>query len=122
MGAFDPRLTVEPVPRGWIPVWPLRAASTENEADSATATETITQRARPWNVIVHDDPVSLMSYVVQVFREVFGYAESKARRLMLEVHESGRSVVWTGAREQAELYAQRLLSAHLRTTLEQSTE
>lgn len=120
MGAFDPRPTGYPVPCRSIRA--SRAGETEVESDTATATDTITQRARPWNVIVHDDPVSLMSYVVQVFREVFGYAEAKARRLMLEVHESGRSVVWTGAREQAELYAQRLLGAHLRTTLEQTTE
>lgn len=72
----------------------------------------------PWNVIVHDDPVTLMTYVTKVFMQVFGYPQEQAQRLMLEVHHSGRSVVWTGARERAEVYCQKLLSHHLLTTLE----
>ena len=50
--------------------------------------------------------------------EVFGYPREKAHRLMMEVHTTGRSVVWSGAREQAEVYAQRLQARHLLTTLE----
>jgi ATP-dependent Clp protease adaptor protein ClpS len=77
-----------------------------------------TALAPPWNVIVHDDPVTLMTYVTRVFMQVFGYPQERARRLMLEVHHTGRSVVWTGAREQAEVYCQKLQSHHLLTTLE----
>ena len=39
----------------------------------------------PWNVVVWDDPVNLMSYVVYVFRSHFGFTDAKARTLMLEV-------------------------------------
>jgi ATP-dependent Clp protease adaptor protein ClpS len=84
-----------------------------------TETQPATKLQRPWNVIVHDDPVTLMSYVTNVFIEVFGYPREKARRLMLEVHTTGRSVVWTGAREQAEIYVQKLIGFHLLATLEQ---
>lgn len=77
-----------------------------------------TRLAPPWNIIVHDDPVTLMSYVTRVFVQVFGYTQDKARRLMMEVHNTGRSVVWTGAREQAEVYTQKLQAHHLLTTLE----
>ena len=42
----------------------------------------------------------------------------KAETHMLEVHHRGLSVLWTGGREQAEVYAVKLLSAHLLTTLE----
>ncbi len=56
-------------------------------------------------VVVLNDPVNLMSYVVLVFKKVFGFDEQTARRHMLEVHELGRSVVWTGLREKAEAYA-----------------
>ena len=66
----------------------------------------------PWNVIVLNDPVNLMSYVVSVFRKVFGYNEAKATELMLQVHEIGRSVVWTGGLEKAEAFA-RQLQRHL---------
>lgn len=59
----------------------------------------------PWRVVVLNDPVNLMSYVVLVFRRVFGFSEGTARKHMLEVHELGRSIVWCGLREQAEHYA-----------------
>jgi ATP-dependent Clp protease adaptor protein ClpS len=65
-----------------------------------------------WNVVVHNDPVNLMSYVTMVFRRVFGYTREKAERHMMEVHNNGRSIVWSGCREEAELYVQQL-HAHL---------
>ncbi len=97
----------------------MPAATLRNATETKEATDTRTRLAPPWNVVVHDDPVTLMIYVTRVFMSVFGYDETKARRLMLEVHHSGRSVVWTGAREQAEVYVQKLLGHHLRATLEQ---
>ena len=62
----------------------------------------------PWKVIVLNDPVNLMNYVVMVFRKVFGFNETKATKHMMEVHELGKSVVWVGEREQAESYAYQL--------------
>jgi len=74
--------------------------------------------AVPWNVVVHNDPVNLMSYVTLVFRRVFGYSREKAEQHMMEVHQKGRSIVWTGPREQAELFVQQLHSHLLLATLE----
>lgn len=71
-----------------------------------------------WRVVVLNDPVNLMSYVVMVFKKVFGYDETTARRHMLEVHEQGRSVVWSGLREKAEAYVFTLQQWHLSATLE----
>ena len=71
-----------------------------------------------WDVVVWDDPVNLMSYVVWVFRSLFGYDETKATRLMLQVHNDGRSVVDSGPREQAEMSAFRLHHHGLWATLE----
>lgn len=79
---------------------------------------TVASLARPWNVIVHDDPVTLMTYVTEVFMRVFAYAEPKAHKLMLEVHTTGRSIVWTGARETAEIYVLKLQAFCLLATLE----
>ena len=72
----------------------------------------------PWNVVVHNDPVNLMSYVALIFRRVFGFSREKAEEHMLEVHQKGRSIVWTGAREKAELYVQQLHGHLLLATLE----
>ena len=91
-------------------------AATRQKTETKTRPET--SLAPTWNVIVHDDPVTLMNYVTKVFMQVFGYAQDKAHRLMLEVHHSGRSIVWTGAREQAEVYAQKLQAHHPLTSLE----
>lgn len=83
-------------------------------------TDQRTSLARPWKVIVHDDPITLMSYVTMVFRKVFGYSTEKAHTLMMEVHTEGRSVVWTGAREQAEMYVAKLHAHQLLATMEES--
>lgn len=99
------------------PMLVLPRAATKEKTKTETRAKTAV--ARPWNVIVHDDPVTLMSYVTRVFMQVFGYPESKAQKLMMEVHRDGRSIVWTGGREQAEVYAQKLQAHHLLTSLEQ---
>ena len=88
--------------------------------ETAVETKTEEQLATPWNVVVHNDPVNLMSYVTMVFQKVFGYSRDRATRHMLEVHHLGRSIVWTGAREQAELYVQKLHGYLLQATLERS--
>ena len=72
----------------------------------------------PWQVVVHNDPVNLMSYVTMVFQRVFGYPREKAERHMLEVHHRGRSILWSGMRERAELYVQQLHGYLLLATLE----
>lgn len=64
------------------------------------------QATTPWQTVVWNDPVNLMSYVVHVFRTYFGFSKDEATRLMLAVHHDGRAVVAEGAREQMELHAQ----------------
>jgi ATP-dependent Clp protease adaptor protein ClpS len=72
----------------------------------------------PWQVVVHNDPVNLMTYVTMVFQRVFGYPREKAEKHMLEVHQKGRSILWSGLRERAELYVQQLHGYLLLATLE----
>ncbi|MFL6519645.1 MAG: ATP-dependent Clp protease adapter ClpS [Chthoniobacterales bacterium] len=74
----------------------------------------------PWQVIVHNDPVNLMSYVTMVFQKVFGLTKEKAEKHMLEVHQLGRSILWCGMRERAELYVQQLHGYLLLATLERT--
>ena len=75
----------------------------------------------PWNVVVHNDPVNLMSYVAQVFQKVLGFSRQRAEKHMLEVHRLGRSIVWTGGRERAELYVQQLHGWLLLATIERTS-
>ncbi len=85
-----------------------------------TETETLTEHDAPWNVVVYDDPVNLMSFVTLVLKRVFGYPHEKAEALMLEIHRSGLSVVWSGAKEKAELYVQQLQSYQLLAAMKKS--
>ena len=74
--------------------------------------------ARPWKVLVWDDPINLMSYVAFVFRKLFGYSSEKAHRLMMEVHIDGKAVVSSGTREKSEFDVLRLHEHGLWATME----
>jgi ATP-dependent Clp protease adaptor protein ClpS len=80
----------------------------------------VAKQARPWLVVVWDDPINLMPYVTYVFQKLFGFARHKAERLMMQVHNEGRAVVSSGAREKAELDCQRLHAHGLWATISQS--
>lgn len=99
---------------------------------SSTAGSTLTreetdlseqQRAatnRPYQVVVWNDPVNLMSYVAWVFRSYFGHSKEKAKKLMLQVHHEGRAVVATGPREQAERDVTAMHNYGLQATVEEA--
>jgi ATP-dependent Clp protease adaptor protein ClpS len=78
------------------------------------------ERDLPWQVVVHNDPVNLMSYVTMTFQKVFGYPREKAEMHMLEVHRQGRSILWSGVRERAELFVQQLHGYLLLATIEKT--
>lgn len=103
------QVSLDPTMADWDP-------SQESSPDSATLTAD--ELAPTWHVIVLNDPVNLMSYVVMVFRKVFGFNADRARKHMLEVHEQGRSRLWTGEREQAETYVHALQGWQLNAKLE----
>jgi len=73
----------------------------------------------PWQVIVWNDPVNLMDYVVFVLRKLFGHSLEEATKLMLAVHNEGRASVSQGPREQAEMDCYRLHQYGLWATVEQ---
>jgi len=79
---------------------------------------TETELDRLWNVIVWNDPINLMSYVTFVLQKLFGYSVEVATRLMLEVHNDGRSLVTTVEREKAEYYVGRRHGYGLQATME----
>ena len=104
------------------PGYILTRSATGPGADVITEEETKTaeQVDVPWNVIVHNDPINLTEYVSKVFIKVFGYSRQKAEFHMLQVHKLGRSLLWSGTRERAELYVQQLHSHLLLATIEKS--
>ena len=87
------------------------------ELDEPVADETVAP-ASPWITLVWNDPVNLMSYVTFVFQQYFGYDKKKAERLMLQVHEDGKSVVSNGTREEMERDVQAMHEYGLWATLQ----
>lgn len=76
------------------------------------------EQERPWIVLVWNDPVNLMSYVVFVFQKLFGYSREKATHLMLQVHREGKAVVASGTREKCEADVARLHAHGLWATMQ----
>ena len=76
---------------------------------------------RPWVTVVWNDPVNLMSYVTYVFETYFGYSRKKAEKLMLEVHNDGRSTVSSGSREEMERDVQAMHEYGLWATMEKAS-
>jgi len=107
-------------PRRSITVSSVIAVSSSTLTDPTIEKQTESEEELdiPWQVVVHNDPVNLMTYVTMVFQRVFGYPREKAERHMLEVHHQGRSILWSGVRERAELYVQQLHGYLLLATME----
>lgn len=71
-----------------------------------------------WKVVVWNDPVNLIEYVIWVFRTVLGHDEQTATELTMRVHNEGRAIVADGVREQAEIICFRLHRYGLWATIE----
>lgn len=94
----------------------IAAPETREEAGLEESTRT----AGPWQTVVWNDPVNLMSYVVHVFRRYFGFTAERATQLMLAVHNDGYAIVAEGAREQMELHVQAMHDYGLWATIRQA--
>ena len=96
------------------------ASPVEVDPTVSPESDDITVLATPWVTIVWNDPVNLMSYVTFVFQQYFGYSRKKAEKLMLEVHNDGKSVVSSGSREEMERDVQAMHEYGLWATMEKA--
>ena len=48
---------------------------------------------RRYKVIIHNDDLTTMDFVVEVLKTVFFYSDEKAEALMLQVHHANKAVV-----------------------------
>lgn len=108
--------------------FPVNSGFGTDGGDTDTATkvrpETKDQNdlASPWHVIIFNDPVNLMSYVTMIIQRIFGYPEPKAALMMLDVHQKGSCIVWTGEKERAEHYVQQLQSYQLLCSMRKAND
>ena len=90
----------------------------------ATVLERKTDRVRKtsprYKVLLHNDPVNSMDYVVNTLREVVPQlSDQDAMKVMLEAHNTGVGLVITCDLEPAEFYSESLKSKGLTSTIEE---
>ena len=95
----------------------VRSAVAPVEVDRPSDDTTIEPDV-PWVVIVWNDPINLMSYVVYVFQKLFGYSRDVATKLMLDVHHKGKALVSHGSKEKCEFDVSRLHAHGLWATMQ----
>jgi ATP-dependent Clp protease adaptor protein ClpS len=95
-------------------------AQTETSPDIDVEDKLKEAFARGWSVLVWNDPVNLMDYVVYVFKTVLKMNEKDATRHMWEVHQKGKSQVARETKEKSEMLVHRLRAFGLNATLEQA--
>lgn len=61
------------------------------------------KRQPPYAVILHNDDQHTFQYVIDLLMKLFAYPLEKAFVLMSQVHTQGKSIVWSGTLELAEL-------------------
>lgn len=80
--------------------------ATDVRSEAGGKQQTELEHERPWQTVVWDDPVNLMSYVTFVFQTHFGFSPDHAQQLMLQVHHRGSAVVAEGGREAMEMHVE----------------
>ena len=107
-----------------IHVGSLIMVDSANQTDGDTAViDREVQRVRKlspkYKVLLHNDPVNTMDYVVETLRQVVPQlSEQDALNIMLETHNSGVGLVIVCDLEPAEFYSESLKAKGLTSTIE----
>ena len=102
----------------------LIMVNSTNKTDGDTAViDREVQRVRKtspkYKVLLHNDPVNTMDYVVETLRQVVPQlSEQDALSIMLETHQTGIGLVITCDLEPAEFYSESLKAKGLTSTIE----
>ncbi|MDX3662674.1 ATP-dependent Clp protease adapter ClpS [Streptomyces sp. ID05-26A] len=83
--------------------------------------EEVAAEDRPWQTVVWNDPVNLMSYVTYVFQKLFGFSRDHATKLMLDVHHKGKAIVTSGTKDKVEADVAKLHAAGLWATMQRAS-
>ena len=110
-------------PRGGNTVAPLASASPGQAPGGATVLDKAPERVRKtsprYKVLLHNDPVNSMEYVVVTLRQVVpSLSEQDAIAVMLETHNTGVGLVIVCDIEPAEFYCETLKAKGLTSTIE----
>jgi ATP-dependent Clp protease adaptor protein ClpS len=101
---------------------PQRPAAGDGSA-TATATNAATSppkvdRLPLYRVLLHNDPISEMGFVITTLVELTPLNHDRAVQVMLEAHNTGVGLVLVTHKERAELYQEQFHSRKLTVTIE----
>ena len=78
------------------------------------------RRLPPWQVLLHNDDVNDMMYVVDAIVELTSLNRQDALRRMFEAHQRGLTLLLSTHREHAELLQEQFSSKRLTVTIERA--
>lgn len=86
------------------------------DRDASTASKR--KQSPRYKVILHDDPVNTIEYVVLTIMKIMCFVQEKAIQITFEVHNTGSSVVTVCDFEPAEHYCECFKAKGLTSTIE----
>ena len=97
----------------------LEQSANNNSAVIEKKPAELKNKSPKYKVLLHNDPVNTMDYVVETLRQVVPQlSEQDALSIMLETHNNGIGLVITCDLEPAEFYSESLKAKGLTSTIE----
>ena len=75
----------------------------------------------PWATVLKNDPINTFKYVISCCLQILKCTQEEAELYTNRVHFEGQAIVYSGSKEQAELYAEQFSSKHLWCRAEKAT-
>jgi ATP-dependent Clp protease adapter protein ClpS len=97
---------------------PFEPYDTSPKSATKTRNKPQTRQLPPYKVILHNDEVNEIGYVVRSIMEITHMNKVDAQRRTLEAHHTGLSLLLVTHKERAELYVDQLTSKGLTVSTE----
>lgn len=77
-------------------------ANTDNATIVKPASKVELKEPNLWKVIILNDDITTMEFVVEVLTDIFDYTDEEATKIVVDIHEKGSAVVAVCPYEMAE--------------------
>jgi ATP-dependent Clp protease adaptor protein ClpS len=89
---------------------PIVVTKTQPKTKKRHETDTERERQPPYHVVILNDEEHTFDYVIELLVKLFGHALPTAESLTLQIHNTGRAIVYTTHKELAELKREQVLA------------